>query len=110
MTWPAWVLVICAAVSFACVLYGALRAALAARTVKMHVDRVQAFPLLADAAEARVSIQRINHDLARLDGLLARANVAVRTLNEALAQMRIPEAVAAARAAGAAIRLLFSGR
>lgn len=110
MTWPAWVLVICAVVSLACMLYGAVAAGLAARTVKVHADRVRALPLLADAAAAQVNVQRINDDLAQLDGLLLRATAAVRTINEALAQMRIPQAVAAARTAGAAIHLLFSGR
>ncbi|HET9030043.1 MAG TPA: hypothetical protein VFN49_07695 [Candidatus Aquilonibacter sp.] len=110
MTWAVWVLLICAAVALVFVAYGAARAALAARVVKAHVDRVQSATVIADAAEAQVYAQRINDDLAQVEGLLARANAAIATINQGLHDLRIPEAIAALRTAGAAIRLLLSGR
>jgi hypothetical protein len=110
MTWAVWVLVICAAVSFACLLYGVIRAALAARAVKQHVDRLKATPLADDAAKAAVYGRRIGAALPQIEALLVRANAAISTISDALKELRIPEAVAALRTAGAAIRLLFSGR
>lgn len=110
MSWPAWVLVICAVVALACMLYGALRAALAARAVKAHVGRAKALPMVADLAKAEAYVHRINDDLARVNGLLARGKAAIDSINESVTRMRIPEAVLAVRTAGAALRLLFSGR
>ena len=110
MSWPAWVLVICAVLSVILIAYGALRAALAAKRVKDHTDRIKASPLATNAASAAVYGERINADLAQIDVLLARANAAISSINASIQQLRIPEAVAAVRTAGAAIRLLFNGR
>ena len=108
MTWAPWVLVICAAGALVCVLYGVIRAAVAARTVKAHADRLKELPVLAQAAQADVYAQRINDDVAQIDGLLVRANLAIQSINASIQKMRIPEAIAALRTAGAAIRLLAS--
>ncbi len=110
MSWPAWVLVVCAVAALICIAYGALRAVRALRVVKNHVDRMKTLPLLAEVKKAQVNANRINADMAAIDALLARANAAIRTINESIADLRIPEAVAAVRTAGAAITLLFNHR
>ncbi|MBV8638643.1 MAG: hypothetical protein JO322_11210 [Candidatus Eremiobacteraeota bacterium] len=108
MAWPAWVLVICVVLALVLIAYGAVRAMSAARIVKNHVERMKAQPLLAAFARAQSNMQQINEDVAALDALLVRANAAIRTMNDGIAEMRIPQAVAAVRTAGAAIRLLFN--
>jgi hypothetical protein len=110
MTWPAWVLVICAVASLVCVLYGVVRAAMAARVVKAHADRLKTAPLVTDAARAQTYVARINEDMAGIQALLERAQAAIAQINRGLADLRIPEAVAAVRTAGLAIRLLLNHR
>ncbi len=108
MAWPAWVLVVCVVVALGFTAYGALRAIGAAGVVKKHVDSIKAQPLLADVAKAQRYSQRINEDMAAIEALLVRANSAIGTINDSIAVMRVPEAVAAVRTAGAAIRLLVN--
>ncbi|HET7813722.1 MAG TPA: hypothetical protein VFL13_05065 [Candidatus Baltobacteraceae bacterium] len=108
MAWPAWVLVICVVVALVLMAYGALRAMTAARVVKNHVDRMKAQPLIGKLAKAQGDVQRINENVDAINALLVRANAAIRTMNDAIGEMRLPEAVAAIRTAGAAIRLLFN--
>lgn len=108
--WPAWVLGICVVAALVCVAYGALRLMRAAGIVKKHVNRMKALPVIGEAAKAERNVQRINADMAAIDELLVRANAAIRSINESLAELRIPEAVAAVRTAGAAIHLLFNSR
>lgn len=108
--WPAWVLWICVVAALLCMTYGGLRAMLAARVVKNHVDRMKALPIVAEVAKSEGYAARINADLAGIEELLVRANAAIRAINKGLAEMRIPEAIAAVRMAGAAIRLLFNSR
>lgn len=110
MSWAAWVLVICAVVAFACVVAGVVRAAVAGLAVKKHADALKSLPIVAEVTGARVYGERINARLGQMSELLARANGAVQSINASLQEMRIPEAVAAVRTAGAAIRLLFAGR
>ena len=110
MTWPVWVLAICAAVALLCMLVGVIRAALAARVVNAHLQRLKNEPLIAGASNAQACVKRINDDVAQIELLLARAQIALRTIREGIEDLRVPEAVVAVRTAGAAIRLLFSGR
>ena len=110
LAWPAWVLVICVVVALFCIAYGALRAMRAARVVKNHVERIKTSPLVARVKQAELNVDRINVDVVAIDALLVRANAAIRTINEGIADLRIPEAILAVRTAGAAIRLLFNHR
>lgn len=108
MAWPAWVLVICLVAALVLMAYGALRAMSALRVVKNHAQQMKNQPLLLELPRANGYMQRIDDDVAAIDALLVRANAAIRTINDGVADMRIPEAVAAVRVAGAAIRLLFN--
>lgn len=108
MAWPAWVLVICVVAALGLTAYGAVRALTAARAVKNHVDRMKAQPLVSKLARAKENMQRIDGNVTELEALLVRANAAVGTINDGIAEMRIPQAVAAVRTAGAAVRLLFN--
>ena len=110
MTWPMWVLVICVAVSFACVIFGVVRAALIGRAVNARVARIKASPVFSEAEKLNGYALRINNDLAQMDSLLVRAQAALLRIREGVQDLRIPEAVIALRAAGAAIRLFASGR
>ena len=55
-------------------------------------------------------MHRINTDLDQMLPLLARVKEAVASINASLQQLKMPRAVLALRTAGAAIRLLLSGR
>jgi hypothetical protein len=111
LTWPAWILVICAVTSVACIVVGAIIAALAFAQFSKHLDRT------SSKAEALVDAQRLEFNLARIthliDGtepLVERSLAAIGAINASLAEFRLPEAMLALRAARAAVRLLFSGR
>ncbi len=85
-----------------------LRAIASLGAVKKHIDRMKQQPLREDVAKVNGYSQRIQQDVAAIDGLTARANIAIRTIGDGVAELRIPEAVAAIRTARAAVRLLFS--
>ena len=108
MAWPAWVLVICVVAALVCMSYGAISALRALQVVKKHADRMKSPPLVAEVAKAQANVARINADMTAIEALLVRANAAVRSINEGIADLRIPEAIAAIRTAGAAIRLLLN--
>jgi hypothetical protein len=107
LSWSAWILVICAIVSVACVVYGALHAALAASVAKQHAERLRATTLVADAVEIEAYLQRMNAVAEALPALVARADVAVARIKRSLEALHMPEAIAAVRLAGASLRLLF---
>ncbi len=110
IAWPTAVLIAGVAAAGACVLFGVAVAAVAALRVKRHADALQAHPLIARAAAAPALGERITHDLEALTGLSVRAQAALEQLAVALHEVRLPQAIAALRVAGAAIRLLLSGR
>ena len=107
LSWSAWILVICAALAFLCVVYGAIRAALAARVVKQHTDALKSLQIVNDVAEAQAYAARINAAMDGMPALIARADGAVQRIGQSLHELRMPEAFAAIRLAGASLRLLF---
>ena len=110
IAWPSAVLIVGVAAAAACMLVGIAVAAVAGLRVKRHADALQAHPLIQRAAAAPALGERITHDLEAITGLTARAQAALEQLGAALQELRLPQAIAALRVAGAAIRLLVSGR
>lgn len=110
MTPQAWVLTACIVLAIVLTVAGVLRAVLSALRVKRHVAAVSEAPFLGYAEEAQAYALRLNADLEEMAPLLARAKKALDSINDAVAEMRMPQAVFALRTASAALRLLFSGR
>jgi hypothetical protein len=111
LTWPVWILVICVAASFACIVVGAIIAARAFARFSKHLDRT------SSEAAGLVNAQRLQSNLVRITSLIdgikplgERSLGALGEINAALAELRLPQAALALRTAGAAVRLLFSGR
>lgn len=110
-TWPTWVLVICVAASFACMVVGALRAALALARLAKHLDRTSnEVATLVDAQRLESNLARMSNFANGVEALVARSRCAVNDITASLAEFRLPEAVLAVRTARAAVRLLLSGR
>ncbi len=107
LSWSAWVLVICAIVSLVAILFGVVRAALAAAVVKRHADVLTSALPVGDLAELEAYMQRINGAVEGIRPLIARGQAAVQRIDRALRELRMPEAIAALRLAGASLRLLF---
>jgi len=102
---------VCVAVSLLCAIVGAAMAGAAAMRLKAHQERTQ------DLAEKLVDQQRLQKNLAQINAsadrspeLSARAQAAVESIKTSLAELRLPKAMLALRAARVAVRLLFSGR
>lgn len=102
---------VCAVASLLFIIAGGAIAGVAAARLKHHQARTQ------EAAERLVDAKRVHAIVARLSAadvalaqLLDRAKAAVASIGASLEDLRLPQAMLALRAAGAAVRLLFSGR
>jgi hypothetical protein len=111
LSWPAWILVICAVASLVFVIAGVVIALRANARFNRHVAATAAF------AQSIVDVERLNSVVRRLEAddislaLLAdRVDAAGARINAALNDLRLPQAMLAVRTANAAIRLLLSGR
>lgn len=111
LTWPAWILVICLLASFVCAIVAASVAVLALARFSKHLKRT------SNEAAALVDAKRLEMNIARITGLVDgvepfvdRSRVAIASINAALGELRLPEAMLAVRTASATVRLLFSGR
>jgi len=74
--------------------------------LKQHVDRTRATPIFADLKTLDAAKTRLNNDLTEIEALLPRAQAAGQEIMDGLDELRIPQAIAALRMTGAAIRLL----
>ena len=99
-------LVVCLAVAALLTIASIVNALLAALRLKQHVDRTKAMPLFAELKTLNDVKTRLNTDLAEMEALLPRAEAAGQQVMDGLNEMRIPQAIAALRITGAAIRLL----
>jgi hypothetical protein len=111
LTWPAWVFVICVVASLTCTVVGATIAAIAFARLAKHLDRTSSeAATLVDAQRVERNLARINNFANGIQPLIERSFAALGSLNAALTEMRLPEAMLALRTARAAVRLLISGR
>lgn len=91
-------------------LWGVTVAALAARRTMRRLEEVQRSAIVADMKALETQAARINATLVKFSPLMQRANEAIARMNQGLRDLRLPQALAALRTAGAAIKLLLSFR
>lgn len=92
-------------------LAGCIVAALAALRVKKRADALKAeAQAVVDVKAAQATALRLQTSLEAVGPLLDRAKAAIDEINTGLTEMKLPQAMAALRTAGAAIRLLASLR
>src|ERR1700722_15423017 len=104
LTWPSWVVVACAVASLACIVVGAIIVAVAFSRFSKHLDRTsEEAAALVDKQRLELNLARINNLIAGIEPLVERSFAALGTLNDALAELRLPEAMLALRAARASL-------
>ena len=104
---PTLILWIAVGVAVLFFLAGSVAAMLAAGRTARRLSELRAHSALIDAPALAARVERLNATLTHMPALLERAHAAIDRINTALRELRLPQAVAALRAAGAAIRLLL---
>jgi len=103
--------VIVAAVALLLVVTGLVIALIALGRFKRRVQATMAhLNGVFDRERAAGIAAQLQSSIDEVAPLLVRANAALARINRALSELRLPQAVVALRTAGAAIRLLTSGR
>jgi hypothetical protein len=110
LTWPQWTLLGCVLASLLLMAIGAIRALGALAKTKVRARATQDLVNALDLPSASQNAARMNGAVAAMPALAQRANVAVASMNQAIQDLKLPEAMAALRAAATAVKLLFSGR
>ena len=100
--------VVCALVAAGCVVGGILPVLRARTDLQTHADRLQeALPVvLLDPSRLAAAAARIDADVDALRGVVMRLHAAMRSIAEAIEELRLREAIIALRVAAAAIRAL----
>ncbi len=108
MGWALWFLIACVVIAVLLAGAGAVTAFRAARALRLHVDDVVPHELLVRLTAAQNDTERLVAAVAGFEALPSRANAALASMNASLRAMRLPQAVAALRLAGVAVRLLLA--
>lgn len=95
-----------------CAAIGVVPVLRAVRSVKLRAAALQlaVMPMVVDIRQSQTNLERLQFAAQRANELLARAKAAIDEINSGIKELKIPQAIFALRAAGAAIRLLLSGR
>lgn len=110
MSWALWFLIACAVVAVLLAGTGGVMALRAASALRRRADDVVPHELLVRLNTAQNDAERLQAAVAGIEALPSRANAAMASMNASLRAMRLPQAVAALRLAGVAVRLLLAAR
>jgi hypothetical protein len=104
------VLLGCVVASLLLMAIGSIRALGALKNTKARAQVTRELVEALDLPSANRNVARASAAIAAMQPLATRASVAVASMNQSIQDLKLPEAMAALRAAATAVKLLFSGR